>query len=68
MSDFNKIVATNMFVFSTIEYFMWSERINITSLREMDISVREIMNTNQAKYKLQINSSIYLQRSKGVEE
>ena len=31
----------------------------------MDISVREIMNRNQGKYKLRINSSIYLQRSKG---
>ena len=31
----------------------------------MDTSVREVMNRNQAKYKLQINSSIYLPRNKG---
>ena len=31
----------------------------------MDECIREVMNRNKAKYKLQINSSLYLRRDKG---
>ena len=65
LSEFNKIVATNIFVQSCVEYFMWTQSINITDLRKMDECIREVMNRNKAKYKLQINSSLYLRRDKG---
>ena len=44
---------------------MWTERFNLTDLREIDASIRNIMNQQKAKYKLQVNSSLYLPRSKG---
>ena len=44
---------------------MWTQSINITDLRKMDECIREVMNRNKAKYKLQINSSLYLRRDKG---
>ena len=44
---------------------MWSEKINLTDLREMDSTLRDIMNRNKAKYKLQLNSILYLPRNKG---
>lgn len=65
LSDYNKVVATNVFVQSCVEYFMWTQSINITSLREMDESIRNVMNENKAKYQLQTNSSLYLPRGKG---
>ena len=65
LSGYNKVIATNAFVFSSIQYFMWSEKINLTDLREMDSILRDIMNRNKAKYKLQINSILYLPRNKG---
>ena len=39
--------------------------MNLKDLREMDGSLREVMNRNQAKYKLQLNSILYLPRNKG---
>ena len=58
MSDYNKIVAS-------VEYFMWTQNINITDIRIMDVIIREIMNNNHAKYKLQLNSLLHLPREKG---
>ena len=65
LSDINKVLSTNIFVQSCLEYFMWTERFNITDLREIDTSIRNVMNQHKAKYKLQVNSSLYLPRSKG---
>ena len=65
LSDFNKIQATNVFVLSCIEYYLWTEKVNLGDLREIDMSIRNIMNINNAKYKLQANSSLYLPRSLG---
>ena len=65
LSEYNKVLATNVFVLSPALYFMWTEKINIMDLRDLDIIVREAMNSNNAKYKLQTNASLYLCRSKG---
>ena len=65
LSDFNKVVSTNVFVLSCLEYFMWTERFNLTHLREIDVSIRRIMNNHHAKYKLQANCILYLPRSRG---
>ena len=65
LSDYNKILATNVFVLSPANYYMWSEKMNLTDLRNLDIIVREAINRNCGKYKLQMNSSLYLPRCKG---
>ena len=44
---------------------MWSEKFNLGDIREMDQSIRNILNEVKAKYKLQVNSSLYLPRNKG---
>ena len=65
LSDFNKVMATNIFVCPTMEYYMWSERFNLTDIRELDKIIREGMNQYHAKYSLQMNASLYLPRQKG---
>ena len=65
LSDYNKVVATNIFVQSSRENFMWSEKFNLGDLREIDQLIRNILNNVKAKYKLQINSCLYIPRSKG---
>ena len=65
LSDHCKVHAINVFVHACVEYFMWTEKINMLDLREMDMIIRDLMNTYHAKYKLQINSSLYLPRSMG---
>ena len=65
LSDHCKVHAINVFVHACVEYFMWTEKINMLDLREMDMIIRDLMNTYHAKYKLQINSSLYLSRSMG---
>ena len=65
LSDYNKILATNIFVLSPALYFMWTEKMKLEDLRELDIILREAMNRNSAKYKLQMNASLYLDRSSG---
>ena len=65
LSDYNKVVSTNVFVQACLEYFMWTERFNLTDLRDIDICIRRVMNDQHAKYKLQANCSLYLPRSKG---
>ena len=44
---------------------MWTEKINMLDLHKIDMIIRDLMNTYHAKYKLQINSSLYLPRSMG---
>ena len=43
LSDFNKVLATNSFAMSLVNYFMWSQRINITDLKKIDAAVRAII-------------------------
>ena len=65
LSDYNKVEATNSFVHSSLEYFMWSEKFKLNDLREIDQLIRDVLNDQKAKYRLQANSSLYLTRSKG---
>ena len=65
LSDYNKVEATNSFVHSSLEYFMWSEKFKLDDLREIDQLIRDVLNEQRAKYRLQANSSLYLTRSKG---
>ena len=65
LSDYNKVVSTNVFVLACLQYFMWTEKLNLTDLREIDTCIRRVMNDQHAKYKLQANCSLYLPRSKG---
>ena len=63
LSDFNKVLATNSFAMSLVNYFMWSQIINITDLRKIDAAVRFIINDGYAKHKNQMNSILYLPRN-----
>jgi hypothetical protein len=65
LSDHNKVTSTNVWVHACVEYFMWTEKINLTDLRQMDRTIREILNKQKAKYKLQLNEALYLPRNKG---
>ena len=65
LSDYNKVQATNVFVLTPIMYYMWCERMNLVDIRKLDIIVREAINRNSGKYKLQMNASLYLPRCKG---
>ena len=42
-----------------------SEKFNLGDMRDLDTSIRKIMNDTRSKYSLQINESIYLPRNKG---
>ena len=44
---------------------MWTEKMNLGDIGEIDTTIRDIMNQNHAKYKLQINASLYLKRFMG---
>ena len=44
---------------------MWSQRINITDLRKIDVAVRSIINDVYTKHKNQMNSILYLPRNYG---
>ena len=59
LSDFNKVLATNLFAMSLVNYF---QRINITDARKTDAAVRSIINDVYAKHKNQMNSILYSPR------
>ena len=65
LSDYNRIIATNIFVHSSVEYYMMSEKFNLGHMREFDTLLRKIMNEVHSKYSLQLNESLYLPRSQG---
>ena len=65
LSDYNKIIATNIFVNSSAEYYFWACKFQITFLREMDASIRKSMNISGAKHTNLINAALYLPRAKG---
>ena len=44
---------------------MWSEKFNLTDIRDLDRLIREVMNQHNAKYSLEMNCSLYLPRKKG---
>ena len=59
------MLSTNLFLYPPVQYFMWTEKLLLTDLRYLDNTIRQIMNENRAKYKLQLNKILYLPRSKG---
>ena len=65
LSDYHKVTATNIFVVSIVQYYMWTEKFCLNDLRIMDTEVRKIMNRNKSKYELQMNAILYVPRSKG---
>ena len=65
LSDKNKCKASNQFVNSAVEYFFWTVKFTIDLIREMDKTVRKVMDTNGAKHTLQLNVINYLPRNKG---
>ena len=55
LSDFNKVLATNSFAMSLVNYFLWYQRINTTDLRKVDVAVRSIISDVYARHKKQMN-------------
>ena len=44
LSDYNNIIASNMFINNPTEYFFWSEKFRIEDLKSMDIISIDAMN------------------------
>ena len=65
LSDFNKVLASNLFINSVCEYYFWSEQFNITDIREMDVTFRKVLNRNHVKHPQMINDVLYLSRKNG---
>ena len=65
LSDVNKCKASNQFVNSAVEYFLWAIKFPINSVREMDTAIRKSMNENGCKHTNQINDLNYIPRRKG---
>ena len=63
--DFNKVIATNMFVNGCSEYYFWGCNMRIDFLRELDRCNRRVMNTCGAKHTNTMNAGLYLSRYKG---
>ena len=65
MSDINKCNASNIFVNSAVEYYFWTVKFSVESIKDMDSIVRKVMNAQGAKHTLQLNAINYLPRNKG---
>ena len=65
LSDHNKILATNVFVNSSLQYYFWTCKFRIDFLKEMDRIVRRTMNVCGAKHTNVMNEVLYLPRKKG---
>ena len=65
LSDWNKVMATNMFVNSSVEYFFWGCKFRIEFLQEMDRAIRKVMNICGAKHTNTMNAGLYLPRDQG---
>ena len=65
LSDIHKVIASNSFINSKAEYFFWSLKFNIDTLKEYDAEIRMTMNKLGAKHTNQMNCTLYLPRSKG---
>ena len=63
--DINKVEATNTFVNSILNYYMWSEKFKINDLRQVDREIRKTLNVCGAKHPLQLNELLYLARENG---
>ena len=65
LSDINKCNANNSFVNSAVEYFFWTVKFNIDTVKKMDNTIRNVMNVLGAKHTQQMNAINYLPRIKG---
>ena len=65
LSDWNKSLATNVFVNSSINYYFWTMKFTIEFLRIVDRSIREIINSLGGKHTNLLNTVLYAPRSKG---
>ena len=65
LSDWNKILATNVFVNSSIYYYFWTIKFTIDFLRKVDRSIREIINTLGGKHTNLLNAVLYATRLAG---
>ena len=65
LSDYYKVLASNSFVNSVIEYYFWSEKFRINDLKELDIIIRTAMNRSGAKHPNQVNDLLYLPKRMG---
>ena len=65
LSDLHKVTASNLFINSGIEYYFWTLRFNIQTLKEFDSTIRGIMNKLGAKHTNIMNSILYMPRGRG---
>ena len=63
--DWNKVLATNIYVNGCIEYYFWGCNLRIDFLKETDRSIRKVMNVCGAKHTNTVNEGLYLSRQKG---
>ena len=63
--DFNKCLASNIFINSAVEYYFWAVKFPISVPKEMDSSIRENMNITGSKHTNQMNVVNYMPRAKG---
>ena len=65
LSDLHKVMACNTFVNGNVEYFFWTLKMNIDTLKKFDSTIRNVMNTTGAKHTNLMNSVLYSPRHKG---
>ena len=65
LSDINNCNASNIFVNIAVEYYFWTVKFSVKSIKEMDSIVRKVMNAQGAEHTLQLNAINYLPRNKG---
>ena len=63
--DMNKVYASNVFINSAIEYFFWSIKFTLKFLKDIDLAIRNAMNTSGCKHTNLMNAVVYLPRAKG---
>ena len=63
--DWNKVLATNIFVNGCLEYYFWGCSLTIDFLKEIDRTIRKVMNMCGAKHTNTVNEGLYLSRQKG---
>ena len=63
--DINKVYASNIFINSAIEYFFWSIKFTLKFLKDIDLAIRNAMNTSGCKHTNLMNAVVYLPRAKG---
>ena len=65
LSDANKVIACNVFVNSSAEYYFWAVKFPINQIREMDTAIRENMNLSGSKHTNLMNAVNYIPRRNG---